>query len=84
MHKAKVWTLAALAILLSGCAESLSQGGAAGAVALSPSPSPDHAGRVDAIFPNGNSCAPDAPEPAWGPSDFLLGYRCIRANANGG
>ena len=84
MDTAKVWTLAALALFQAGCAETSSQSGRPGAMALSPVTAPGVAPGADAIVPNGNSCAPDAQEPAWGPGNVILGYRCIRANANGG
>jgi len=84
MKPAKICALAALALFQAGCAVAASHGGPPGAVAPSAGRAPSIAGGADVIFPNGNTCAPDAQEPAWGPGNVMLGYRCIRANANGG
>jgi len=80
MSKAAIWTVAVLALFPVGCAEPSSQAALSRASALYPADSP----AATRIFPNGNSCAPDAPEPAWGPGNALLGYRCVRDNVNGG
>jgi hypothetical protein len=79
LNKAAIWTVVGLALFQVGCAVPSSQAALSGATALSPGGSSEST----RIFPNGNSCAPDVAEPAWGPGNGLLGYRCVRVNGNG-